>query len=309
MRPWVKRALVALAVAPALLGAGWMGVGFAVTAIANGALADHGMECDSIDVGFALDLSRATLGPTRCAFDRGGIAELRLTGGGFADLDGEQRVTHVEASGIELDLERDPPHDVAQALIERGEVPPQVIDSMQTLRQLAARDDLPSFAVRRVLLRRRSRFVTLRHVSLNREREAVVIRVDEAAPPPMGSGRFVIEGRMVDVAIHATPSTVRIEGRLEVDATLGRREIHEAVPFAMTGWDLDRDAPAYAAQIELSEDLRRLRERHEQRVAEEAAAAAAPPEPPLSERIHAMADALRDTASSMRESDPPVNTQ
>ncbi|MCA9607613.1 MAG: hypothetical protein KC619_18525 [Myxococcales bacterium] len=307
MRPWVKRLLIAAIVAPLLVGAGWMGVGYAVTLFANGALAEHGMECDPIDVGFALDLSRATLGPTRCDFESGGIRELRLTGGGFADLDDEQRVTHVEASGIELDLSQDPPRDVAQALVERGEVPPQARDAMATLRELAMRDDVPSFAVRRVLLRRRSRFVTLRRVSMRREGEALVIRVDALAPPPVGSGRFVVEGRMMDLAIHATASSVRIEGRLEIDATLGRREIHEAVPFAMTGRALDGDAPEYEAEIELSEGLQHMRDRHQQRVAEEAAAAAAPPEPPMGDRIHAMAEALREMATSMEEP-PPVNT-
>ncbi len=301
MPPWVKRSLIAAAVAPLLAGAGWVGVGFAVTALVNGALAERGMECDPIDVGVALDLSRATLGPTRCAFAEGPIAEVRLTGGGHADLDADRQVTRVEASGLELDLTADPPRDVVAGLIERGEVPPRVRESMRDLAALATRDDLPTFAVRRVLLRRRTHFVTFRRVTLDREGDAVVIRVESAGPPPMGGERIRIEGRMRDLEIRATPRDVRIAGRLEVDAVIGRREIHEAAPFAMTGTGLDGDAPTFGVELELSENLRRLRERHERRVAEQAAAAAAPPEPPARDRIRATRDALRETLASMRE--------
>lgn len=302
----MKRSLIAAAVAPLLAGAGWVGVGYAVTAIANRSLAERGMECDPIDVGVALDLSRATLGPTRCAFVEGPIAEARLTGGGHADLDADREVTRVEASGIELDLTQDPPRDVVAGLIERGEVPSRVRESMRDLAELASRDDLPTFAVRRVLLRRRAHFVTLRRVTLDREGDAVVIRVESAGPPPMGGERIRIEGRMRDLEIRATPRDVRIAGRLEVDAVIGRREIHEAAPFAMIGTGLDGDAPTFGVELELSENLRRLRERHERRVAEQAAAAEAPPEPPARDRIRAMRDSLRETLASMRE--PAVST-
>lgn len=301
VRPWIRRGLLAAIAAPVLAGTGWLGVGWTVTSIANGALASRGMACDPVDVGFALDLSRADLGPTRCTFTEGPIAELRLTGEGHARLDDAQRVTRVEASGIELDLRHDPPRDMVEGLVEEGEVPPRLRDSLRALTGLAARDDVPSLAIRRVLLRRRALFVTFRRVAMTREDGALVITVASAGPPPIGGERVHVEGQMVGLEIRATRAEVHVAGRLEVDAALPRRELHERVPFAFHATGLDGEAPTYAVELELSEGLRALRERHERRVAEQAAAAAAPPEPPARERIRAMRDSLRETVASLRE--------
>ena len=148
---------------------------------------------------------------------------------------------------------------------------------------------------------RGTRFVTFRRVSIEHDGDGLTVRVAEAAPPPMGSERFRIAGRMVDLEVRASPAAVSVSGRMEIEATLGRREIEEAVPFSLRGAGLDTEAASFTAEVELTENLRRLRERHERRVAEQAAAAAAPPEPPLDERIHGLRESLQETLDSMRD--------
>lgn len=301
MSSWAKRLGVAGSLIGLLAGGGWLGVDLTLSTLAGGALASRGMHCEPLDVGFALDGSRADLGPTTCTFERGNVDELRLTGGGHADLDSERRVTRVEVSGLELDLNEDPPRDMISGLVQAGQVPDRLQASMRSLAELAARDDVPDLAVRRILLRRGTRFVTFRRVSIEHDGDGLTVRVAEAAPPPMGSERLRIAGRMVDLEVRASPAAVSVSGRMEIEATLGRREIEEAVPFSLRGAGLDTEAASFTAEVELTENLRRLRERHERRVAEQAAAAAAPPEAPLDERIHGLRESLQETLDSMRD--------
>jgi len=301
MRRTARIAAYVLVVVVGLTLLGVVGAGWGIDAYAGSAIEDRGLRCDPVDVAFAMDLSRVTVGPTRCRpSEPGPLNLLRVTGGAVAELDAERRPTGVEVQGLELDLDEDRGGDSVSTLIRDGVVPPRLRRALDGLAELSQRDDVPALSVGRLLLIRGTDFVTLRRVELVREDGGVTVTVEALHPPPVGSGRWRVAGRMDGLRLRATPSEASLRGTLHVEATLGQREIDESVPFALRGARLDTEAPEYAAEIELSENLQAMRERQRERQAQREREANEPPGPPLNEQIHALAVQLQAQVDSMQ---------
>lgn len=291
---------IALAVGAALLLGGWAGGKALVSSEVNAALADRGMQCDPIDVVPSADLSRVEIGPTRCTFERGRIRWLRAPAGATVYLDGQRRARRVTARGLELDLREEPPREMISALVTGGPVPPRLRRGVQGLAALSAREDLPRIEIDRILVQRDTHSITFRDVVLDRDGDALAFRVAQAAPPPIGRRRLRIAGRMVELAARATEAEVHLSGRIELEATIGRRDLAETVPFRLDATGLDAEEPDYRASVQLSERLREVRERAERRRAAQGQAADEPAEDPA-EGIHALSERLRDRVERARE--------
>lgn len=297
-----RRIAIGIAAVVALAISARLGLRMIVVAVASHALEDRGFSCAPIDITFALDLSSVELGPTRCAASEGPVRSLRVLGGATAYLDEQRRVTRVHARGLELTTSAEPPREMIEALVETGEVTPRLQRSLAEIPALAAREDLPRLEVDRILVQRANRYLTLRDVVVDRDGDAVAIRVAVIEPPALGRNRLRFAGRMVDVRARATAAEVRVAGRIEVEATLGRRDFEEAIPFRLRASALDTLEPIFRAHVELSPRLQELRDLAQRRAA--ARAEVADPEDPRL-RIHELAESLRRSAESMRRQGRP----
>ena len=291
-----RRIAIAASVVVALAVTTWFGGRMILGAIAASALGDRGLDCGPLHVTFALDLSSVDLGPTRCTASDGPLRSLRLLGGATAVLDEQRRVTRVHARGVELTTDHEPPREMIEALVETGEITPRLQQALASIPSLAEQHDLPRLTVDRILIQRRNRYLTLRDVVVDHDGDAVAIRVAVIEPPALGRGRLRFAGRMVDLRARATGDAVRVAGRIEIEATIGRRDFEEAIPFRLRATALDTTAPSFRADLELSPRLRELRERAERRAADRGEDAAT--EDPRG-RIHELAEGLRGTAERM----------
>lgn len=277
---------------------GWLALRWIVASQVGEALATRGMACAPIEVTPSADLRRLDVAPTRCTFAEGRVASMRAPAGLQVFLDEEQNAERVRVPGLELDMRDEPPREIVRALVEGGEAPRPLRQAMQGLSALAEREDLPRVRLDRVLIQRDGRAVTLRDVVMDRDGDAVAFRVEHAAPPAFERPRLRFAGQLVDLAARATVTEARLSGRLELEARLGPRTFAEQVRFRLDATDLDAEVPDVRIAVNLTEGLRDLRERARRR--REARAQDDDDGPGLRDRVHRMADRLRDAAGRVR---------
>lgn len=269
-RPGRRRLTVTVAVVAVgalLLGAGivYLLRDAIAGAVARDLLAERGVTCTPLSLELAADLSRVVVAPTSCRVDGGRLESVGLPQGAELTLDGT-RAESLVVPAIEIATADDGGgiDELAGGIVAsdgEGPLPERLRRPIDALAALAT-EDLPRIAIGSVAVGRGDPTrIHLSDVGIDREPGgALTLSIARADPAGRRGGRVLVAAHVADIRGHATPSAVRIEGRLQITAGVGPLRVSRAVGFGLVGEGLDGSDARYRFSATLPDGIDRLRQ-------------------------------------------------